>query len=153
MAQTDSNGGNGARDARGQFAPGNRGGPGNPHLRHAAALQRAVREAVTGDELQKVLRKLRDQALEGDTAAARLLIERCIGKASDEPRMFSIDVGDISTTVGVLEAMRRVTAACAAGDVGVNDAAAVASLLRQTADASTFLELEQRIEAIEGARP
>ena len=86
MSGTDSNRPNGGRSADGRFVTGNRGGPGNPHLRHAAALQRAVREAVTGNELQQVLRKLRDQALEGDTAAARLLIERAIGKPSDEPR-------------------------------------------------------------------
>tara|TARA_R110002094_G_scaffold150223_3_gene138675 strand:+ start:635 stop:973 length:339 start_codon:yes stop_codon:yes gene_type:complete len=108
-----------------------------------------VREAVTGDELQQVLRKLRDQALEGDTAAARLLIERTIGKPSDEPRLFGVELTDLETPVGIAESMRRVAAAAAIGDISANDASAVVGVLRECADATAFAELEQRIEQLE----
>lgn len=152
MSTSQSKGHNG-RDKAGRFKPGHSlPGPGNPHLKHAGALQKAVREAVTADELKTVMQKLRDLAGTGDVAAARLLIERCIGKPIDEPRPFAIELPELTDAKGVADAMRCVAAAAAAGDMTPSDAAAVTGVLRQVADATTFAELDQRIAELE-ARP
>jgi hypothetical protein len=60
------------RDSRGRFTRGNKGGPGNPFMRKTAAMRREVAEAFEDGELRPLMRKLLEQALEGDTSAARL---------------------------------------------------------------------------------
>ena len=82
---TDSNGENSGRDSQCRFQTGNTGGPGNPQVRQLAAHQAVVREALTPGELQAVLRKLRDQAMAGDVAAAKVVLDRVVGKSRPEP--------------------------------------------------------------------
>jgi hypothetical protein len=68
------------RDLRGRFAPGNRGGPGNPFARRVADLRRALLDTVTPDDLQAITRQLIAKAREGDVAAARLVLAYTLGK-------------------------------------------------------------------------
>ena len=68
------------RVASGRFAPGNPGGPGNPHGKRTAALRAMVTEAVTDDDLRAVVAKLVELAKGGDLAAIRELLDRTIGK-------------------------------------------------------------------------
>jgi hypothetical protein len=68
------------RDGRGRFAKGNAGGPGNPFARQVAALRRALLAAVTEEDMEVVARRLVAQAVEGDIAAARLLLSYTLGK-------------------------------------------------------------------------
>jgi hypothetical protein len=70
------------RNGRGQFARGNPGGPGNPSVRRLGDLQAAVRDAVTPEKLREVLDKLQSMAMEGDVSAARLWLERVLGRAT-----------------------------------------------------------------------
>jgi hypothetical protein len=74
-----ANGANG-RDAGGRFAKGNAGGPGNPFARQVAGLRRALLAAVTEEDMEVVARRLVAQAVEGDIAAARLLLSYTLGK-------------------------------------------------------------------------
>ena len=63
-----------ARDGNGQFAPGNRGGPGRPRStvsRGAVAL-----DEMGADSGKKLVQVLLDRALEGDMRAADLLLSR-----------------------------------------------------------------------------
>ncbi|MBX3404141.1 MAG: hypothetical protein KF699_12085 [Phycisphaeraceae bacterium] len=71
------------RDGRGRFAEGNRGGPGNPHARRTAELRAAMLGAVSADDVRDVIRALVERARTGDTAAARELLDRTLGKAGD----------------------------------------------------------------------
>ena len=73
------NGTNG-RDGSGRFAPGNAGGPGNPHAKRVNELRTALMEAVTPDDLRKIIAALVKAAQAGDTAAAREVLDRTIGK-------------------------------------------------------------------------
>lgn len=75
----------GKRDRFGRFQPGNPGGPGNPNLSRQGELQAAVRTAITPQELGQVLRKLLALALEGDTTAARILLDRVLGRVAEAP--------------------------------------------------------------------
>ena len=68
------------RDARGRFAPGNAGGPGNPLGGKVARLRSALVEAVTEDDMAAIARKLIDMAKGGDVTAIRELLTRTLGK-------------------------------------------------------------------------
>jgi hypothetical protein len=55
-------------------------GPGNPYVRQVARLKAALYQALTEDDIRAVAQKLRDKALAGDVAAARLLLDYALGK-------------------------------------------------------------------------
>lgn len=67
------------RDARGRFAPGNPGGPGNPHARQVARLRAALLEAVTPADVREIIAVVVEAARGGDLAAAKLLFDRLLG--------------------------------------------------------------------------
>ncbi len=50
------------RDSQGRFTANNKGGPGNPFARRTAALRQAMLDAVTGEDLQAIVRQLIQQA-------------------------------------------------------------------------------------------
>ena len=72
------------RSARGRFARGNPGGPGNPHAKRTSLLRAALLEAVTEDDIRAVAHGLVAKARSGDTAATRELLDRVIGKVRPE---------------------------------------------------------------------
>jgi len=74
------NGGNGARDARGRFAVGNPGGPGNPYAKQVGRIRSLILEAVTEDDLRAIVAGLVERAKAGDMAAARELLDRLVGR-------------------------------------------------------------------------
>lgn len=118
-------------------------------MRHASALQGAVRQAVTPKDLTRVLHTLRDLALTGDVSAAKVLLERCLGRATEEPRPFNVALPDLTTAEGVADAMRAIVGAVASGDLTTADASAVVGLLRAVADATVFAELDARVSELE----
>ena len=63
MSASPSTNGPDGRDARGRFAKGNAGGPGNPHARKVAQLRSALLRAVSAGDLRAVVKKLVDQKL------------------------------------------------------------------------------------------
>lgn len=68
------------RAAKGRFAAGNRGGPGNPFARRTAKLRQAFCEAITEEEMTQLSRTLYERALNGDNGAARLVLAYMLGK-------------------------------------------------------------------------
>ena len=80
METPSPNGSNGGRNAGGRFAPGNRGGPGNPHAKRTAAIRGLLLDTITDDDLRAIIAKLVEMAKGGDLAAARELLDRTIGK-------------------------------------------------------------------------
>jgi hypothetical protein len=84
------------RDAYGRFAKGNRGGPGNPFARRTAGLRKAFCNALTQRQMRQLARSLHERALEGDTAAARLLLSYGVGRpgpAADPDTLDRHEVG------------------------------------------------------------
>jgi len=71
------------RTARGRFAQGNLGGPGNPYARRTAALRSALLDAVTEADIRAVARALVKRAKAGEIPAIRELLDRLLGKAGD----------------------------------------------------------------------
>ncbi|HPM84240.1 MAG TPA: hypothetical protein PLF81_26230 [Candidatus Anammoximicrobium sp.] len=78
-AQPSTNGDNGGRTARGTFAKGNAGGPGNPHAKRVARLRSALLRAVTPEDIKAIIRKLVESAKSGDVPAAREVLSRLFG--------------------------------------------------------------------------
>jgi hypothetical protein len=81
MDSPSTNGSKRQRGPGGRFAKGNPGGPGNPYAGKVAKLREAGWAAVKPAEVKAIYRKLLDLALAGDTAAARLLLDRLQGPA------------------------------------------------------------------------
>lgn len=78
VAQPSPNGPN--RDALGRFAEGNPGGPGNPLAKRVADVKRAFLEAVTVEDIAAIARRLVQDARAGDNVAAKIILERTLGK-------------------------------------------------------------------------
>ncbi len=71
------------RSANGQFRIGNQGGPGNPHVTKVGKLRSALLNAVTAADVRKIAKKLIELAIGGDIAAAKLLLDRSLGKVAE----------------------------------------------------------------------
>jgi hypothetical protein len=70
------------RDSNGRFAPGWKGGPGNPHAKKTARLREALLSAVTEADLKKAAAALLAKATKGDIAAFKELCDRILGRPS-----------------------------------------------------------------------
>ena len=82
---TPTTNGNNGRDENGRFAIGNPGGPGNPYARRVAELRSALLDAITPDAIRYVMLRMIKMAVEGDVAAAKLVLERAVGKPLPDP--------------------------------------------------------------------
>jgi hypothetical protein len=67
-------------DARGRFAPGNGGGPGNPFGWRVAAFRMLLLERTTKEEFEEVRLAVVKAAKEGNMAACRLFFQYLLGK-------------------------------------------------------------------------
>jgi hypothetical protein len=74
------------RDKRGRFAAGNKYGHGSPLAARATKLRSAALNAVSAADMKAIIRKLVEMAKEGDVAAAKVVLERCLG----EPQAFDV---------------------------------------------------------------
>lgn len=126
------------------FAPGN---PGKPHgARHR--VTRAV-EALMEGEHEKLTRIAIDKALDGDTAALRLCLDRIARPRRDAP--ISIELPPVRSAAEAAEASASVLASVARGEVTPDEAGRVMALLEAHKSILAAGELEQRIAALEEA--
>lgn len=73
-------------DTNGRFVAGNTFGHGNPHAMQVAKLRSALLDVVTEGDVKAIIQTLIDKAKSGDLAAAKLLLDRCLGKPTvDQP--------------------------------------------------------------------
>ncbi|MCA9276857.1 MAG: hypothetical protein KDA29_12600 [Phycisphaerales bacterium] len=79
------------RDSSGRFTAGNPGGPGNPHAGQVAKLRAAILRAVDEGDIEMIIAKLVEQARGGDLTAAREVLDRTIGKASQSDLLVRIE--------------------------------------------------------------
>jgi hypothetical protein len=84
------------RDAAGKFLPGNQAakGRGNAFYRRQAGLRQALVEEVGEDGLRRLARKLLEQALAGDVAAARTLLAYAVGKPTAAVNPDEVDLDE-----------------------------------------------------------
>jgi hypothetical protein len=74
------NGPNDGRGEDGRFLPGNPRGPGNPYPRQVAALRNSILQAVTPKDIEEIIKAQIAQAKQGDTVAAKFILERVLGR-------------------------------------------------------------------------
>lgn len=126
------------------FAPGN---PGKPRgARHR--VTRAV-EALMEGEHEKLTRIAIDKALDGDTSALRLCLDRIAPPRRDVP--ISIDLPPVRSVAEAAEASASVLASVARGDVTPDEAGRIMALLASHKSIVAAGDLEQRIAALEEA--
>lgn len=121
------------------------GESGNPKGRPKGSGQVAQLRAAIAGRVPEILDKLMTQALEGDTSAARLLLERAVAplKATEQPQAVNL-AGDSLTDQG-----RAVLASVAAGELAPGQGAALLSGIATLARVSEIDELAARVAALE----
>src|SRR4051812_17103398 len=80
------------RDARGRFARGNKGGPGNPFGRRLAQLREVLLRSATEENVERLANMLMEKAFAGDMAATRMLLLYWIGKPKEAAEPDRLDV-------------------------------------------------------------
>jgi hypothetical protein len=128
---------------RGGWQPGQSGNPKGrpPGITEAGRLRAGIAE-----DLPAIIEKLREKALEGDTQAARLLLERVLPAVKPVEATVEVDIpeGADLTTQG--EAIVR---AVAHGIIAPGQGGALLSGLGNVAKLKEIDELTKRIEALE----
>ena len=85
VMDTPSPNGSNGRTSSGRFAPGNPGGPGNPHGRRVAQLRAALISAVSDDDIKEIIQTIVAKAKNGELSACKILFEHVIGRALPAP--------------------------------------------------------------------
>ena len=121
------------------------GQSGNPKGRPAGSGEVAKLRAAIADRVPELLSKLMAQALEGDTAAARLLLERAIAplKAAEQPQALTLPDGTLT------DQGRAVLASVAAGELAPGQGAALLGAIGTLARVAEVDELAARITFLE----
>ncbi len=76
---TPSPTGSNGRDSRGRFKPGNKVARGNPEAQRVGKLRSKLINSVSEKDIAEVVAGLVKKARSGDTAAAKLLLDRVLG--------------------------------------------------------------------------
>lgn len=126
----------------GRWKPGESG---NPKGRAPGSGEVAKLRAAIAGRVPEILDKLMTQALEGDTSAARLLLERAVAplKAAEQPQAVNL-AGDSLTDQG-----RAVLSSVARGELAPGQGAALLAGIGTLARVSEIDELAARVAALE----
>ena len=121
------------------------GQSGNPKGRSPGSGEVAKIRAAIAAEVPAILKTLVEQALAGDTQAARLLLERTVPALKPAEQAQAIALPDGSLT----EQGRAILAAVAAAELAPGQGAQLLSAIGSLARVAEIDELAQRIEALE----
>jgi hypothetical protein len=80
------------RDAKGRFAKGNPGGPGNPFARHLAKLRTALVQCVSEEDIRQIANGLLVSAKLGHLPSIRVLLMYVLGKPSCAVNPDTLDI-------------------------------------------------------------
>lgn len=131
---------------RGRFKKGQSGNPAGKPKGATNLTTRAVRELLDG-EAEALTRKAVELALEGDTTALRLCLERVAPPMKDKPIIF--DLPEIKSMEDASKAMGALLRAVATGDITPSEAGAVSGIVETFRRTIETADLEQRIAALE----
>lgn len=121
------------------------GQSGNPTGRKPGTGEVAKIRAAIADKVPDILNALLVRALDGDTGAARLLLERTVAPYKAVEPMQAVTLPDGTLT----EQGRAVLASVAAGDLSPSQGAALVGAIGQLARVAEVDELAQRVAALE----
>ncbi|MCR9223860.1 MAG: hypothetical protein NXH70_07290 [Hyphomonas sp.] len=130
------------RNTDGTFSKGNAGRPRGARNKTTQAVA-----ALLEGEADRLTRKAIEMALEGDTVALRLCLERIHPPRKDAPVPF--DLPEMSEAESAAQAMGAVLEGVARGDLTPSEAGALADLVEGYRKALETTELEERLTALE----
>lgn len=107
-------------------------------------------EALLDGQHTALTQKAIDKALEGDTVALRLCLDRLAPPRKDAP--ITLDLPPVRSAQDAVEASAAVLAALANGDVTPDEAGRVMALLTAHKGIVETGDLERRIAALEGEK-
>jgi hypothetical protein len=84
-------------DAKGRFAKGNAGGPGNPYARQVAELRRELLLRCTPERIGKIADRMMELAEEGNVSAAKLIFQYVLGKPHEAVSPDRVDIDEVQT--------------------------------------------------------
>lgn len=124
------------------------GQSGNPKGRTPGSGEIGKLRASIAEHVPGIIDAMVSKALEGDSGAARLLLERALPpiKASDQVHTLTLPEGTLT------EQGRAVLSAVAAGELPPAQGAQLVAAIGQLARVVEIDELERRIAALEGSR-
>lgn len=124
------------------------GQSGNPKGRTPGSGEIGKLRASISEHVPGIIDAMVSKALEGDSGAARLLLERALPpiKASDQVHTLNLPEGTLT------EQGRAVLSAVAAGELPPAQGAQLVAAIGQLARVVEIDELERRIAALEGSR-
>ncbi|MEW9921808.1 DUF5681 domain-containing protein [Marimonas sp. MJW-29] len=131
-------------DVRGKFAKGN---PGRPKGSRNKTTQ--VVEALLDGEAEAITRCAVDKALEGDTTALRLCLERIAPPRKEAPVQFTLP--KMETARDAATAASAVLQAVSEGELTPSEGAHVMQLVETYRRTLELSDLEERILALEEA--
>lgn len=138
---------NGPERRRGTFRPGNKAAAGRGSK--AIALDKAVRDSCTPEELQAVARKLLERAQRGHVRAAALLFDRAIGRALPAERAAPPIELRTSSAEECVASHASIFAQLAAGALTIDQARELSALLVLARDSILLVEHEERLRTLE----
>jgi hypothetical protein len=126
--------------------PFQRGNPGRPKgARNKATL--AVQALLAG-EAEALARRAVELALDGDTTAMRLCLERIVPPQKDRPVMFALP--KLETPADAVQAAAALVEAVASGELTPLEAGELSKLLEGFTRAIEVHDLMARVERLEG---
>lgn len=131
-----------AKSGDGRFKPGNPGKPKGARSRVTLAI-----EALLEGQHEALTKAAIDKALEGDTVALRLCLDRLAPPRRDAP--VSIELPPVRSAADAVEASAAVLAAISTGDVTPDEAGRIMALLTAHKAIVETGDLEARIAALE----
>jgi hypothetical protein len=124
---------------------GKRNGAGRPKgARNKATL--AVLELLDG-EAEALTRKVIERALEGDSTALRLCLERICPPRKSHP--VNIKLPSVKNIAGVAEAQAAVVRAVADSEITPDEGATIANILEARRKSIETMDYESRLTALE----
>lgn len=138
---------NTAEKQRGRpFEPGKSG---NPQGRPKGSRNQAtvLAEELLDGEAEALTRKLINKALEGDTTALRLCLDRLL--APRRERKVSFQLPTIETVADAVRASSSVIAECAAGNLSPGEASEITDLISSHIRLVETAEFEAKLAALE----
>lgn len=124
------------------------GQSGNPAGRKPGSGEIGRLRAAIGERVPEILERMIEQALAGDVAAARLLLERAISPLKPSEQALQVPMPE-GADLGTMA--RAVLDAVAKAEVPPTQGAALVAAIGQLAKVLETVELEARIKALEAA--
>ncbi len=134
-----------ARNTRGKpFQPGNAGKPKGTRNKATLAL-----EVLLDGEAEAITRKVIEMAMDGDTTAMRLVMERILPTRKDRPVQFTLP--KLEMAADAVKATAALAGAVATGELTPSEAGELSKLIDGFTKAVEQHDIQQRLERIEAA--